>query len=37
MKHEQSFEGQVPTVHDVNGSRLWKQEIEGMNIVQFPV
>ncbi len=37
MKREQPFEVQVPTVHDVNGSRLWKQEIEGMHIVQFPI
>ena len=37
MQREQPFEVQIPAIHDVHCSRLWKQEVEGVDIVQFPV
>ncbi len=37
MQREQPFEVQIPAIHDVDRSRLWKQEVEGVDIVQFPI
>ncbi len=37
MQREQPFEVQVPAIHDVHRSRLWKQQVECVDIVQFPI
>ena len=37
MQPKQSLEIEVATVHDIEGARLWNENIEHVDVVEFPV
>ena len=37
IEGEQSLEGQIPSIHDIEGSRLWQKDIENIDVVKLAV